>query len=324
MRQTRSVFRAALCALLAGSACLAAAQTYPTRAVRVMVPYSTGSATDILSRVVAQKLGDAWGQSVIVENQPGANGIPATATVAKAAPDGYTLIMIAANHVANASLYSKLPYDTVRDFRAIARIGQVPFVLCVHPSLPAQSVKEFVALARRRPGEINYASPGNGTPGHLSMELLKTMSGINIAHIPYKGAAQALTDMLGGQVPAGFVVVAAAIPQLHNGKLRGLAISSAKRSPQLPDVASFDELGYKSFDVVSWIGLAGPAGLAGDIVGKISAETLKVLQLEDVRARIVAAGVEIVPASGDEFGAYIAKEHAKWAKLVKDSGAKLD
>ncbi len=318
------ICRAAVCALLAGLASLATAQTYPVRAVRIMVPYSTGSATDILSRVVAQKLSDAWGQSVIVENQPGANGIPATATVAKAAPDGYTLIMFAANHVANASLYSKLPYDTVKDFRAIARIGQVPFVLCVHPSLPARSLKEFVAFAKKRPGEINYASPGNGTPGHLSMELLKTMAAIDVAHVPYKGAAQALTDMLGGQVPAGFVVTAAAIPQIHNGKLRALAISSATRSPRLPDVASFDELGYKGFDVVSWIGLAGPAGLPGDIVGKISSDTLKILQLADVRDRIVAVGVEIVPAPADEFAAYIAKEHAKWAKLVKDSGAKLD
>jgi tripartite-type tricarboxylate transporter receptor subunit TctC len=303
---------------------IAAAQTYPTHAVRLMVPYSTGSATDVLSRVVAQKFSDSWGQSVIVDNQPGANGIPATSTAAKAAPDGYTLIMIAANHVANASLYSKLPYDTVKDFRAIARIGQVPFVLCVHPSLPVHSVKDLVALARQHPGQINYTSPGNGTPGHLSMELLKTMAGINLAHVPYKGASQALTDMLGGQVPAGFVVVAAAIPQIRNGKLRPLAISSAKRSPQLPDVASFDELGYKGFDVVSWIGLAGPAGLPNDLVAKISADTLKVLQLPDVRERIVATGVEIVPAPADEFGAYIAKEHAKWSKLVKDSGAKLD
>jgi len=319
-----SVWKIAAAAGLLTVTSTALAQTYPTHAVRLMVPYSTGSATDVLSRVVAQKFSDAWGQSVIVDNQPGANGIPATATVAKAAPDGYTLIMIAANHVANASLYSKLPYDTVKDFRAIARIGQVPFVLCVHPSLPVQSVKDLVALAKQHPGQINYTSPGNGTPGHLSMELFKTMAGVNLAHVPYKGAAQALTDMLGGQVPAGFVVVASALPQIRNGKLRPLAISSAKRSPQLPDVASFDELGYKGFDVVSWIGLAGPAGLPNDIVAKISAETLKVVQMPDVRERINAAGVEIVPAPAEEFGPYIAREHAKWSKLVKDSGAKLD
>lgn len=301
-----------------------AAQNFPTHPVKLMVPYSTGSATDVLSRVVAQKLSDAWGQSVIVDNQPGANGIPATSTVAKAPADGYTLIMIAANHVANATLYSKLPYDTVKDFRAIARIGQVPFVLCVHPSLPVHSLKDLVALAKQHPGQINYTSPGNGTPGHLSMELFKTMAGVNLAHVPYKGAAQALTDMLGGQVPTGFVVVATAIPQIRNNKLRPLAISSAIRSPQLPDVASFDELGYKGFDVVSWIGLAGPAGLPNDIVAKVSGDTLKIVQMPDVRERILAVGVELVPAPADEFGAYIAKEHAKWAKLVKDSGAKLD
>ena len=314
----------ALAVLFVPAAVTVHAQNYPTHAVRLMVPYSTGSATDVVSRVIAQKFTDSWGHSVIVDNQPGANGIPATATVAKAAPDGYTLIMIAANHVANAALYSKLPYDTVKDFRAIARIGQVPFVLCVHPSLPVHSVKELVALAKQRPGQINYTSPGNGTPGHLSMELLKTMAEVNLAHVPYKGAAQALTDMLGGQVPAGFVVVAAAIPQIRNGKLRPLAISSAKRSLQLPEVASFDELGYKGFDVVSWIGLAGPAGMPGDVVAKISADTLKVLQMPDVRERISATGVEIVPAPAEEFAPYIAREHAKWGKLVKDSGAKLD
>ena len=311
-------------AVMALTGAQAMAQSFPTHPVKLMVPYSTGSATDVLSRVLAQKLSDAWGQSVIVDNQPGANGIPGTATVAKASPDGYTLIMIAANHVANASLYSKLPYDTVKDFRAIARVGQVPFVLCVHPSLPVHSVKELVALAKQHPGQINYTSPGNGTPGHLSMELFKTMAGINLAHVPYKGAAQALTDMLGGQVPTGFVVVATAIPQIRNNKLRALAISSAKRSPQLPDVASFEELGYKGFDVVSWIGLAGPAGLPNDLVAKISNETLKIVQTAEVRDRLLAIGVEPVPASAEEFGAYIAREHAKWSRLVKDSGAKLD
>jgi tripartite-type tricarboxylate transporter receptor subunit TctC len=319
------IISAVVAVLLAGAGIVAAqAQTYPMRAVRIMVPYSTGSATDVLTRVIAQKLTDAWGQSVVVDNQPGANGIPGTATVAKAPPDGYALIMIAANHVVNASLYSKLPYDTVKDFRPIVRVGQVPFVLCVHPALPVKTLKEFIALAKLRPGEINYASPGNGTPGHLSMEMLKTMAGINVVHVPYKGAAQALTDVLGGQVPASFIVVAAAIPQIRNGKLRPLAISSALRSPQLPEVASVAELGYQGFDVVSWIGLAGPAALPNDIVNKIGSDVLKVIQQPDARDRILATGVEIVPAPADEFAAYVVKEHAKWAKVVKDSGAKLD
>jgi tripartite-type tricarboxylate transporter receptor subunit TctC len=311
-------------AVLGASGSEALAQSYPARAVRLMVPYSTGSATDVLSRVVAQKLAESWGQQVIVDNQPGANGIPASASVAKAAPDGYTLIMIAANHVANAALYSKLPYDTVKDFRPLARIGQVPFVLCVHPSLPVKSVQELVTLAKQRAGEINYASPGNGTPGHLSMELVKTMSGANLVHIPYKGAAQALTDLIGGQVSASFVVVASAIPQIKNDKLRPLGISSARRSPQLPDIASLDELGYKGFDIVSWIGIAGPANLPAEIVSKVSADVLRVIQLPDVRDRIMAIGVELVPAAADEFAAYVAGEHAKWGKLVRDSGAKLD
>ena len=325
------VTRRIKCLLIAGGSALsvfgmaaALAQTYPSRPVRIMVPYSTGSATDVLSRVVAQKLSDAWGQTVVVDNQPGANGIPATATVANAPPDGYTLVMIAANHVVNASLYSKLPYDTVKDFRPIVRIGQVPFALCVHPALPAQTLKEFIALAKQRPGRVNYASPGNGTPGHLAMEMLKTMAGINVVHVRYKGAAQALVDVLGGQVPASFVVVASAIPQIKNRKLRPLAISSMRRSPQLPDVASVDELGYKGFDVVSWIGLAGPARMPADIVAKVSADVMKSIQQADARERIAAAGVEIVPAAADEFAAYVASEHAKWAKVVKDSGAKID
>lgn len=319
------IISAVVAVLLSGAGIVAAqAQTYPLRAVRVMVPYSTGSATDVLTRVIAQKLSEAWGQSVIVDNQPGANGIPATATVAKASPDGYTLIMIAANHVVNASLHKKLPYDTVKDFRAIARIGQVPFVLCVHPSLPVKSLKEFVAFASTRPGEINYASPGNGTPGHLAMEMLKTMSRIKVVHVPYKGAAQALTDVLGGQVPASFIVIAASIPQIRNGKLRPLAISSARRSPQLPDVASVEELGYPGFDLVSWIGIAAPAGLPNDIVAKVGAEVLKAINLPDVRERILAAGVEPVPASAEEFGPYVVNEHAKWAKVVYDSGASVD
>ena len=319
------IISVAVAVLLAGAGIAAAqAQAYPTRQIRVVVPYSTGSATDVLTRVIAQKVTDGWGQSVIVDNQPGANGIPATAAVARAAPDGYTLIMIAANHVANATLYSKLPYDTVRDFRAIARVGQVPFVLCVHPSLPVTSLKAFVALARQRPREVNYASPGNGTPGHLSMELLKTLAGVDLVHVPYKGAAQALTDVLGGQVPASFIVVAAALPHIRNGKLRPLAISSARRSPQLADIASAEELGYRGFDVVSWIGLAGPANLPADVIGKVGPEVLRVVQLADVRERILALGVEIVPAAADVFGAYIASEHAKWGKLVRDSGAKLD
>ena len=300
------------------------AQTYPTRPVRLVVPYPPGTATDVLARTVADKLRDAWGQAVVVENQPGANGTIATASVARAAPDGYTLIMIAANHVINASLYKSLPYDGLKDFRPIARIGNAAFVLCVNPSVPVKSVGELVSLAKQQPGKVNYSSPGNGSPGHLGMEMLKSMSGTNLVHVPYKGAAQATTDLIGGQVQAGFVVESTAIPHIKEGRLKALAISSATRSAKLPDLPTIAEAGYPSFDVVSWIGLVGPAQIPADVVDKISAEVIKIVNTPEVRDRIVGIGLTPFPAPATEFAAYMKIEHQKWAKAVKDSGATLD
>lgn len=302
----------------------AAAEQFPTRPLRLVVPYSPGSATDVLARTIAEKLGQAWGQAVVVENQPGANGTIATAAVAKAAADGYTLIMIAANHVINASLYKNLPYDDLKDFTPIARIGQAAFVLCVNPAVPVKTVGELVALAKQQPGKLNYSSPGNGTPGHLALEMLKTLSGAKLVHVPYKGAAQATTDLVGGQVQAGFVVESTAIPLIKAGKLRALAISSAARSPQLPDVPTVAESGYSGFNVVSWIGLAGPAHMPHDIVATLSAQVLKIIHTPEVSARITGLGLTASPAGADEFATYMAKEHVKWAKAVKDSGATID
>ncbi len=300
------------------------AQTYPARQVRLVVPYPPGTATDVLARTVADKLGAAWGQAVVVDNQPGANGTIATAGVGRAAPDGNTLLMIAANHVINASLYKNLPYDDLKDFRAIARIGNAAFVLCVNPSLPVKTVGELVALAKQQPGKVNYSSPGNGSPGHLGMEMLKGMSGTNLVHVPYKGAAQATTDLIGGQVQAGFVVESSAIPHIKAGKLQALAISSATRSAKLPDVPTIAEAGYPSFDVVSWIGLLGPAQIPADIIDTISAEVIKIVNTPEVRDRIVGIGLTPFPAPAKEFAAYMTSEHHKWAKVVKDSGATLD
>jgi tripartite-type tricarboxylate transporter receptor subunit TctC len=311
-------------ALLALSAFVASAQSYPSKPVRVVVPYGAGSATDALARLIAQKMSDNVAQQVVVDNQPGANGIPASAAVAKAAPDGYTLIMIAANHVVNASLYSKLPYDTLKDFKPILRVAFAPFILTVHPSVPVKNVKELIALAKSRPGELNYASPSNGSPAHLATELMKSQTGINLTHIPYKAAAQAQADVIGGQVPVMFIVAAAAIPQIKAGRLRALGVTTLERLQQIPDVPTIDEAGIRGFEVISWIGFAGPAGLPPDIVSKLSGEFTRIVQQTDNAERIKGLGLEISLMPAEPFAAYMAKEQARWGEVVRRAGARLD
>ncbi len=323
--QQRSLFVfSAVAAFIAVHAISAPAQTYPAKPVRVIVPYGTGSATDALARLIAQKLSDRVGQQVVVDNQPGANGIPASATLAKASPDGYTLIMIAANHVVNASLYSKLPYDTLKDFKPVLRVAFAPFILTVNPSLPVKNLSGLIALARRRPGELNYASPSNGSPAHLATELLKAQTGINMTHIPYKAAAQAQADVIGGQVPVMFIVAAAAIPQIQAGRLRALGVTTLERLPQIPEVPTISETGIKGYEVISWIGFAGPAGLPADIVAKLSTEITRIVQQHDNAERIKGLGLEISLMPAEPFAAYMAKEQARWGEVVKRAGAHLD
>ncbi len=302
----------------------ALAQSYPQRAVRIVVPLGTGSASDAMTRIVAQKLTETWSQPVVVENQPGANGIPATAGVVKSAPDGHTLMIIAANHVINASLVSKLPYDTLRDIKPIARMGFTPLLLVTHPSLPARNVKEFIALAKAKPGQLNYGSAGNGSPTHLAGELLQSMTGIKTVHVPYKAVANAQTDVVGGQIEFLFVVPSFAIPQLQAGRLRGLGVASLKRMPQLPDLPTIDEAGVSGYEVLAWIGIAGPGAISDEVVNRVSADVLKVLGLPDVRDRINAIGLIISPMQPREFQDYVVSEQGKWAKVVKDSGAKAE
>jgi tripartite-type tricarboxylate transporter receptor subunit TctC len=285
--------------------------------VRIIVPYGTGSATDALARLIAQKMSDSVGQQVVVDNQPGANGIPASAAVAKAPPDGYTLIMI-------ASLYSKLPYDTLKDFKPVLRVAFAPFILTVHPSLPANNLRELIALAKSRPGELNYASPSNGSPAHLATELLKAQTGVNMTHIPYKAAAQAQADVIGGQVPVMFIVAAAAIPQIKAGRLRALGVTTLERLAQIPEVPTIDEAGIKGFEVISWIGFAGPAGLPADIVSKLGGEFTRIVQQPENTERIKGLGLEISLMQAEPFAAYMAKEQARWAEVVKRAGARLD
>jgi len=323
MHQYRIIL-SAIGALLAAYALQAAAQTYPAKPVRIIVPYGTGSATDALARLIAQKMSDSVGQQVVVDNQPGANGIPASAAVAKAPPDGYTLIMIAANHVVNASLYSKLPYDTLKDFKPVLRVAFAPFILTVHPSLPANNLRELIALAKSRPGELNYASPSNGSPAHLATELLKAQTGVNMTHIPYKAAAQAQADVIGGQVPVMFIVAAAAIPQIKAGRLRALGVTTLERLAQIPEVPTIDEAGIKGFEVISWIGFAGPAGLPADIVSKLGGEFTRIAQQPENTERIKGLGLEISLMQAEPFAIYMAKEQARWAEVVKRAGARLD
>jgi len=323
MHQYRIIL-SAIGALLAAYALQAAAQTYPAKPVRIIVPYGTGSATDALARLIAQKMSDSVGQQVVVDNQPGANGIPASAAVAKAPPDGYTLIMIAANHVVNASLYSKLPYDTLKDFKPVLRVAFAPFILTVHPSLPAHNLRELIALAKSRPGELNYASPSNGSPAHLATELLKAQTGVNMTHIPYKAAAQAQADVIGGQVPVMFIVAAAAIPQIKAGRLRALGVTTLERLAQIPEVPTIDEAGIRGFEVISWIGFAGPAGLPADIVSKLGGEFTRIAQQPENTERIKGLGLEISLMQAEPFAIYMAKEQARWAEVVKRAGARLD
>jgi len=310
--------------LLGVAATVALGQNYPDRSVRIVVPLSTGSATDTLARLLAQKLSDKWATPVVVENQPGANGIIATERVVKSAPDGYTLLMIAANHVINASLYRKLPFDTLRDVRPVMRIAYTPLVLCVHPGVQAQTATDFIDLAKAHPGQINYGSAGNGSATHLAGEMFRMMTGAQITHVPYKAISQAQTDLLGGQIQSMFVVLSAAIPQVRSGELRALGVTSLQRVPQLRDTPTLDEAGVKGYELLSWIGLAAPAGTPEGVVHKISSDVADIVSQSDFRARLDAAGLQPAPMAPAEFATFMAKDQARWAEIVKVSGAQLD
>lgn len=319
---TGRVCAAGALVLMCGQA--AFAQWTPARTIRFIVPYSTGTATDTLTRTMAQKLSESLGQQVVVENQPGANGIIGTEALARAPRDGHTLGMIAANHVVTPALYSKVPYDTLRDFTPVTILGAVPFLLVVHPSVPARSVQDLIALAKARPGQLFYASAGSGSPPHLAGELLKTMAAIDIVHVPYKGLAPGLTDLLGGQVSLMFPAISAGIPQVKAGKLRSLAVTSLKRSPAAPDMMTMDESGLKGYEVYSWIGILAPAGLSREIVTRLHDEANRALRLPDVSQRFAGLGIDVLGTTPDEFARIMEADLVKFGRLVKAAGAKVD
>ena len=312
----------AACAFYAGGAM---AQAYPNKPVRMIVGFPPGGGTDVVARVISQKLSEWWGQAVTVENRAGATGTIGADAVAKSPPDGYTLIMGHVNsHAIAPNLFAKLPYDPIKDFAAVAYVGYVPNVLAVHPSINAKSVKELVALLKAKPGQLNYASSGNGSTQHLAGELFKQLTGTNIVHVPYKGSGDAIKDLLAGVVAMNFDTMPPVLPHIQAGKLRGLAISTPKRVAQLPDVPTFVEEGINGFDVTNWYGIMAPAGTPRDIVQKVNADANKAMQVPEVRARLESVGTQMREESAAEFEAYMKAEVAKYAKLIKELNVRIE
>jgi tripartite-type tricarboxylate transporter receptor subunit TctC len=319
------MFRWALGALFACIATVASAQGYPNRTIRLVVPFPAGGTTDILARAVSQKLTEALGQAVVVDNRAGAAGNIGSDLVAKSTPDGYTLLMgTVGTHAINPSLYSKMPYDHYKDFVPVVLVAGVPNVLVVNPALPVNSVADLIKLAKEKPGQINFASSGSGTSIHLSGELFKTMAGVDMTHIPYKGSSPALTDLIGGQVQIMFDNLPSSLPQIKAGKLRAIAVTSMKRAPALPDIPTINESGLPGFEASSWFGVLAPAGTPASIVTRINAEVNKWLESADAREKLLGQGAEAAGGSPEQFAAYIRVESEKWAKVVKASGAKVD
>lgn len=302
----------------------AQAGKYPDRPIRIVVAYTPAGATDILARTIGQKMNEAWGQPVIIDNRPGANGNIGTEYAAKATPDGYTLLMVTAGtHGINPGLYRKLGFDAVKDFAPVSLVAMVPNIFVVNNAVPAKDLKEFIAYLKANPGKFNYGSPGNGSTAHLSMELFKTMTGTNMQHIPYKGSAGVLADVIGGQIITTMDNMPPYIPQVKAGKIRALAVSTTHRSPAVPDVPTVAEAGVPGYDSGAWFGLVAPANTPKDIVNKLSKETARILKLPDVSARLADLGAEAVGGTPEQFAAHIKSEIAKWAKVIKDANVEL-
>ena len=311
--------------LIAVGATLAApslrAQTYPARPIRLILPYSPGGTTDTPGRIIAQKLGEALGTAIIIDNRPGAGSTIGADAVAKAKPDGYTLLLTSTTHVHGAHLYKRLPYDTLADFTPIGKIAAGPYVLVTHPSVPANNLAEFIALAKSQPGKLDFASSGNGSSQHLFGALFSSMAGITLNHVPYKGSGPATQDLVGGQVKVGFLGTPIALPHVKAGRLRALGVSTATRAPQLPDVPTLAQAGVTGYEATFWLGLFAPAGTSPDIVTRLSNELNKVLANPEMQVAVRGTGMEVTPSPPDEFTAYVRSEYDKWGKVVRESGA---
>jgi len=301
------------------------APAFPTKTIRMVVPFPPGGFSDIFGRIIAGKFNEAWGQTVIVDNRPGAGGNIGAEIVAKAAPDGYTLVMgTVGTHAINPTLFSKMPYDAIRDFAPVAFVVDAEGLLVVHPSIPVKTVKDLIALAKAKPGQLTYASAGAGTTGHLAGEIFKTMAGVDILHIPYKGNVPAITDLLGGQTSMLFATLPTVLPQVKADKLRGIAVLGSTRSTALPNLPTVSEAGLKGFEVNNWTGVFATAGTPPAVVSRLNAEIQRIMKLPEVQVRLSGEGLRFEPTTPEQFSAFVKAELAKWAPIVKASGAKAD
>jgi tripartite-type tricarboxylate transporter receptor subunit TctC len=328
MDRSRSSVRRALAAAAVAVAALAGtavqAQEWPARPVRIVVPFSPGGAVDGPTRVIAQELSKRWNVGVVVDNKPGAGGTIGTEIVAKAPPDGYTLLLASQTNAISASIYKTLPYDPVEDFAPISLVGREPGVLVVHPSFPARTLKEFIGYVKENPGKVDYASSGNGSGQHLFMAKLASMTGMKMTHVPYKGSGQATADLLGGVVPVSIPGTAGMVAHIKAGRLRPIAVTGASRSPQLPDVPTMIEAGVPGFEAYVWMGLLAPKGTPPAIVDRIYRDLLEVLATAEVKSYMTNAGMEIVGSTPQEFGRFFRDERDQWGRVVRETGAKAD
>ena len=306
-------------------ACAAPAQQYPARPIRVLIPFTAGSAADIIARAMEPALRDKLGQALVIDNRGGAGGNIAAELTAKSAPDGYTIMMATiGTHAINYSLYSKLPFHPIRDFTPVALVGESPNALVINTRVPADSIKELIALAKARPGQLNYGSSGAGTTVHLSAELFSSMAGVKMVHVPFKGATEALTALLGGQLDLMFASLSSSISLIKSGRLKAFAVTGAQRSPSIPELPTMAEAALPGYAAAAWFGIVGPAGMPQPVVTTLNSVTLAALDTQDVKNRLFASGVEVRTSTPDEFARLIESELRKWAKVVKDSGAKAE
>ena len=319
------LFRSIAAVLLAALAGAAHAQSFPSKAVHILVPFPPSGAADLLTRALGKKLSDAWGQSVVADNRPGAGGNIAAEAVAKSAPDGYTLLMGAVTtHAVGMSLYAKLGYDLEKDLAPVSLVANVPHILVANPSVPAKNLTEVIAYLKAQGGKVNFASQGNGTLSHLEFELMKSMGQFSANHIPYKGSAPAMIDLLSGQVTLFFDSIPSSLPQVRAGKLRGIAVASSRRSPVLPDLPTMSEAGLTGFAADSWFGIMAPAGTPKDVIAKLNADIVKALDSAEVKDIITKQGGEVMGSTPEQMAAQIRGDRQKWGKVVRDSGAKAD